>query len=74
MSFDPQEPVNEIFLEIKEYTEITYILKDPISEPQKWQLAYVVLLKTKKFKSRLKDWEKQPKANKMWDNFQKYFW
>ena len=35
MSFDPQEPVNEIFLEIKEYTEITDILKDPISEPQK---------------------------------------
>ena len=47
MTFDPTEPVDEIFTEIDNYAEIANIVNDPISSTQKYKLAYIVLLNTK---------------------------
>ena len=58
MTFDPTEPVDEIFTEIDNYAEVANIVNDPITSTQKCKLSYIVLLNTKKFQSRLKEWDK----------------
>ena len=73
MVFDPQDPVNKIFYEIDKYSEIMDIVQDPVLETHKCQLAYIVLLNTKTFKSGLRDWDKKPQADKTWEKFKEHF-
>lgn len=73
MVFDPHDPVDEIFTEIDEYAEVMEIVGDPVSESHKCQLAYIVLLNTRTFKSGLRDWDKKVQADKTWDKFKEHF-
>ena len=51
MNFDPKEPVDEIFIEIDSHAEIAAIVNDPMTNTQKCKIEYIVLLKTKNFRS-----------------------
>ena len=70
MTFDPTEPVDAVFTEIKDFADIAESINDPITTVQKCKLAYVVLQNTKKFKIRLQEWDRKPSDEKTWDNFQ----
>ena len=73
MTFNPTEPVDEIFTEIDNYAEVVNIVNDPISSTQKCKLAYIVLLNTNFFCSGLKEWDKKDRQNQTWDEFKTHF-
>ena len=49
MQFNPKELVDEFFTEIDNYAEMAAIVNDPMTHTQKFKIAYIILLKTKKF-------------------------
>ena len=61
------------FTEIDNYAEMAAIVNDPITCTQKCKNAYIILLKTKKFQSGLKEWDKKDRHDQTWDNFKTHF-
>ena len=49
------------------------IVDDPMTSTQKCKTAYIVLLKTKKFRSGLKEWDKKERQEQTWENFKTHF-
>ena len=73
MVFNPKEPVDTIFTEIEDLTDISNIAKNPITEAQKVNLAYLVLQRTGVFNSGLKTWNDKVPTDKTWDNCKSHF-
>ena len=73
MDFNPKEPFNEIFKEIDSYAETAAIVNDTMTNTQKCKIAYIVLLKTKKFRSGLKEWDKKERQQQTWEDFKLHF-
>ena len=73
MDFDPKEPVDDFFTEIDCYAEIASIVDDPIKSTQKFKIAYIALLNTKKIRSGLKEWDKKDPQHQTWENFKTHF-
>ena len=65
----PKEPVDEMFTKINNYAEMAAIVKDLMTQTQKCKIAYIILLKTKKFRSGLKEWDKKDRNQQMWESF-----
>ena len=73
MNFDPKEPVDKVFTKIDNYAEIAEIVNDSMTNTQKCKIAYIVLLKTKKIRSRLKEWDKKERQQQTWEDFKLHF-
>ena len=59
MTYDPQDPVDVVFMEINDVAEIAEAIGDPLSDVQQTKLRYVILQNTKRFSSELKKWDEK---------------
>ena len=73
MTYIPTEPIDNIFTEIDEFSDIAVIAKSPISDQQRIDIAYLILQKLRQFKNGLHSWNKLPRVNQTWDNFKIHF-
>ena len=86
MIYDPTEPIDTVFTEIDDLSNIAESVNKPIPEDQKIDMAYITLQNTKKFTSGLRKWDKmqiraavqaqtnnEPVHEPSWDAFQEHF-
>ena len=73
LRFDANEPVDTVFTEVEEFAQLCALANSPLSDKQKVDHAYVIILKTLKYKSTLKEWNKLPAAQATWTEFKKLF-
>ena len=73
LRFDANEPVDTVFTEVEEYEQLCELANSPLSDKQKIDHAYVIILKTLKYKSTLKEWNKLPQEQATWPEFKKLF-
>ena len=66
LTFNPREPIDNVFTEIEDLADIADIAKSPLTEQQKIDFAYLILQQTNKFNSGLKKWNVTPAATKTW--------
>eukprot|EP00957_Ditylum_brightwellii_P031703 2404477-Ditylum_brightwellii.AAC.1 len=73
MSFHPNEPINTVFTEVDDPSDIVEIAKRPIMDKQKVDLAYLIIQWALKFKLALKQWNSKPKVDCTYATFRTYF-
>ena len=69
LPYQPAEPVDTIFTKIDTLAEVAKIAKRALTEQQKINIAYLILQKTRKYKSDLNTWNRRTAATKTWPNF-----
>eukprot|EP00957_Ditylum_brightwellii_P077275 5872570-Ditylum_brightwellii.AAC.1 len=69
MHFNPTDPVDTIFTEIEDFSDVAKIVYSPVSEIKKINMVYLILQKAHKFKLDLKAWNCQSQSQKTWQNF-----
>ena len=65
--------MDSIFTEVEEFAELCELAKSPLSHKQLIDRVYVIILKTLKYKSTLKEWNKLPTAQATCQAFKKLF-
>ena len=70
---DPNDPVDLLFVEIDELADVYTLQKNPMTDTQLVEIAYVVIEKAKSFKKDLRDWNRKPQTYQTWGNFKIHF-
>eukprot|EP00957_Ditylum_brightwellii_P026450 2000825-Ditylum_brightwellii.AAC.1 len=66
LPYQPAEHVDTIFTKIDMLTEVTKIAKQPLIQEQKISIAYLLLQKTRKYKSDLNAWNRRTANTRIW--------
>eukprot|EP00957_Ditylum_brightwellii_P020564 1550453-Ditylum_brightwellii.AAC.1 len=69
LPYQPAEPVDTIFTEIDMLSEVAKIAKRPLTAEQKIDMAYLLLQKTRKYKSNINAWNRRAANTKTWSAF-----
>jgi hypothetical protein len=72
-TFTPTEPVDSVFAEIDDLSDMSTIARSPITQQQKIDYGYLILQRTLRFKSGLNTWNRKAAADKTWANFKTHF-
>lgn len=70
---DPNDPVDLLFVEIDELADVYTLQKNPMTDTQLVEIAYVVIEKAKSFKKDLRDWNRKSQTDQTWSNFKIHF-
>lgn len=70
---DPNDPVDLLFVEIDELADIYVLQKNPMTETQLIEIAYVVIERAKAFKKDLREWNRKQDNEQTWNVFKKHF-
>ena len=74
LNFPPNEPVDTIFTEIDDLETIAEIAKAPITEQQKINMGYLLLLQnTQVYTNALNKWNQLDRQQHTWENFKTHF-
>ena len=73
MVYDPQHPIDGIFIAIDELVNYSEAAEAAYSQPQCINLAYRILNKTGLFQRWILDWNNRPAIQKTWTNFKIHF-
>lgn len=69
---DPTKPIDILLSEIDDLADICDIAKNAMTRQQKIEMAYVIIWKTKKFKTALQQWNRKTDDDKTWSNFKSH--
>ena len=69
---DPGEPIDTIFGEIDDLNTMCEMAHEKMSDEQLGSMAFAILQRTGKYKSKLTKWLKKLLADKTWENFKAY--
>ena len=72
-SFDPNLPIVLLYNKIDDLMDLANAAGSPYSAQQIINLAYILLNKTGKFTTRIREWNRIPQAQRTWDAFQMHF-
>ena len=70
---DPNDPIDLLFVEIDELADIFRLQKNPLTDKQLREIAYVVLEKAKVFKKDLREWNRKEEEDQTWTVFKVHF-
>jgi hypothetical protein len=70
---DPQQPVETLFMKIKDYVDFAEAGGVSIGAAQKLSSAYSKIFKSGKFNSACRRWDEKLEADKTWNNFKIHF-
>ena len=73
LTFPPNEPVDTIFTEIDDLATIAELARAPMSEPQKINMAYLLLQNTQVYSNALNKWNQLSISDHTWENFKRHF-
>ena len=70
---DPNDPLDLLFVEVDELSDIYTLQKNELTEKQLIEMAYVVIERAKAFKKDLREWNRKEEIEQTWINFKKHF-
>ena len=73
MTYNTQHPIDIVFNAVEDYVDFAELGNQPLTNRQTIAKAYVILNKTRRFKTDITDWNRQPEADKTWLNFKEHF-
>ena len=73
LQYDIKLSEDIVFDPIDDLSELAEVAGQPVTEPQKNIMAFIIFQNTGKFKSDLKNWLRKPNIDQTWDNTKIYF-
>jgi hypothetical protein len=71
--FDPKEPIEALYTQLKSVIDFAHAASTPYSANQLITTAYNLVFKTGRYADMCPDWCRRPAAQKTWTNFQTDF-
>jgi len=69
LTYNPRLPIDVIFNAIEDYIDFAELAAQPMSQQQTVAKGYIVINKTRRFKTAITEWNRHPEAYKNWINF-----
>jgi len=73
LSYNPRLSIDVVFNAVEDYIDFAELILQPMSQRQTIYKAYIVINKTRRFKTAITEWNRRPKADKTWINFKTHF-
>jgi hypothetical protein len=73
MTYNAQHPIDTVFNAVEDYADFADLGSQALTQSQTIAKAYVILNKTRRFKTDITDWNRRPLAEKTWINFKDHF-
>jgi len=73
LSYNPRLPIDVVFNAVEDYVDFAELALQPMSQLQSISKAYIVINKTRRFKTAITEWNRRPTADKTWINFKTHF-
>jgi hypothetical protein len=73
MVYNTQLPIDIAFNAVEDYVDFTDLANQTLTSSQTVAKVYAILNKTRRFKNDTTDWNRQPEADKTWENFKTHF-
>jgi len=73
LTYNPRLPIEVVFNAVEDYIDFAELALQPMSQRQTIAKAYIVINKTRRFKTAITEWNHRPKADKTWINFKAHF-
>jgi hypothetical protein len=73
MTYNTQFPIDIVFNAVEDYVDFADLGHQPLTERQIIAKAYVILNKTRRFKTDITAWNRRPDIEKTWINFKTHF-
>jgi methyl-accepting chemotaxis protein len=73
MVYNTQQPIDVVFNAVEDFADFADLGHQPLTPRQTISKAYVILNKTRRFKTDITDWNRRPDVDKTWPNFKEHF-
>jgi hypothetical protein len=73
MVYNTKYPIDIVFNAVEDYVDYAELGLQPLTQCQTIAKAYVILNKTRRFKTDITDWNRRPDVKKTWINFKDHF-
>jgi hypothetical protein len=73
MTYNTKYPIDTVFNAVEDYVDYAELGNQPLTQRQVIAKAYVILNKTRRFKTDITDWNRRPDLKKSWINFKDNF-
>ncbi len=73
MQYNTKYPIDIVFNAVEDYVDFAELGQQPLTQRQTISKAYVILNKTRRFKTDITDWNRLPEVQKTWPNFKAHF-
>jgi hypothetical protein len=73
MVYNTQHPIDTVFNAVADYVDLADLGHQPLTAAQMIAKAYVILNKTRRYKTAITEWNRRPEAEKTWPNFKLHF-
>jgi methyl-accepting chemotaxis protein len=73
MVYNTQHPIDTVFNAVADYVDLADLGHQPLTAAQMIAKAYILLNKTRRYKTAITEWNRKPDIEKTWPNFQTHF-
>jgi hypothetical protein len=73
MTYNTKYPIDIVFNAVEDFVDFADLGQQPLTTRQTIAKAYVILNKTRRFKTDITDWNRKPEIDKTWTNFKTHF-
>ena len=73
LTWNPTHPIDIVFNSVEDFADFADLGQQPLSNLQTIAKAYVIINKTRRFKTDITAWNCRPEVDKTWPNFKAHF-
>jgi hypothetical protein len=73
MTYNTNYPIDIVFNAVEDFVDFAELGHQPLTTRQTIAKAYLILNKTRRFKTDITDWNRKPEIEKTWTNFKTHF-
>jgi hypothetical protein len=73
MTYNTKYPIDIVFNAVEDFVDFAELGHQPLTARQTIAKAYIILNKTRRFKTDITDWNRKPEVDKTWTNFKTHF-
>ena len=73
MTYNPRHPIDTVFNAVDDLADYARLGKQPLTNRQIVAKAYIIINKTRRFKTPINEWNRKDDADRTWTNFKTHF-
>jgi hypothetical protein len=73
LTYNPKNPIDTVFNAVDDLADFARLGNQPLTDRQVISKAYIIINKTRRFKSSINEWNRKPHADQTWENFKIHF-
>ena len=73
MAYNPKYPIDTVFNAVDDLADFARLGKQPLTDRQIMSKAYIIINKTRRFKSSINAWNRKAENDQTWTNFKIFF-